>query len=210
MSNLSTPALSGGKVLALTLAFYAIFYALPTSSTMDGEMIDFNSAFIILFTTLFSLIPLFFAFYLLPPSVRQVWGNRPISAKHIVLLSAGLFLIVFFLSLFIPTPSALYFRNPFLLPLIIPFVIVVGYSEELFFRALPFYISKKINASAIYPLFQFLFALLHLYQGFVGFLAALLAGSVFAWHYAKHGNLHTVALAHAVFNFTSFFFMIFS
>jgi hypothetical protein len=94
--------------------------------------------------------------------------------------------------------------NPALIPLVIVFSIVVGYREELFFRA---YLLTRFHELALSPavglaLSCLLFAAGHLYQGLAGLIVALVQGIYFGLIFIKTGNLHSIALAHGLYNLT--------
>lgn len=209
--NSFTP-LSPKGIFVLVLLFYTIFYGLPTVTELRSPSIifNFNSTSVLLSTMVATSIPLLFTFFLLPISMRQQWQTQPILKKEIARLAGLLFVIGMILSWLIPSSAHLSFKNPLLVPLLIPLVLIIGYSEELFFRVLPHYLSQKSGKTFIYPLFQWLFAIPHLYQGLTGFIFTLLVGFILANHYAKHGNMHTIALAHAAFNFMSFLLLLFA
>ena len=89
------------------------------------------------------------------------------------------------------------------LALALPFCLVVGYREELFFRS---YLNLRLQELGLKAkwaciLSAFLFGLAHLTQGYLAGLAAFLLGLVFSYIFQTTKDLHSIALAHAFYNF---------
>ncbi len=97
-------------------------------------------------------------------------------------------------------------RNPAQLPLTALFCLVVGYREELFFRAYlltrfgEFHINKHLAAI----ISSLIFASAHLYENVFGMLTAFVIGLFFSYVFYEWRNLHIIALAHSAYNFTLF------
>ena len=96
-------------------------------------------------------------------------------------------------------------QDPRLLPLAAGFSLLVGYREELFFRA---YLLTRLRQSglpsaAAVAVSGLLFASGHAYQGPIGLAVALALGLYFAVAFTRLGNLHRVAWAHALYNLTA-------
>jgi membrane protease YdiL (CAAX protease family) len=94
--------------------------------------------------------------------------------------------------------------DPRLLPLAAAFCLLTGYREELFFRA--FLITRLQQAGlgrvACAAASGLLFSVGHVYEGPAGLGVALALGLYFAAAYLRLHNLHRVAWAHALYNFT--------
>lgn len=146
------------------------------------------------------------------------WGRYGVSAPRaadllpalglFAAVAAGLTLAALALGLLSAPPPLLErgFRyrlpSPRLLPLAVLFALATAYKEELLFRC---YLITRLRqwglpAWAAAALSTALFAAGHLYQGVAGFAVAALLGSVLAWRFLRRGNLHQVALAHALYN----------
>jgi membrane protease YdiL (CAAX protease family) len=194
------------KLLAFVLVFYGLFYGLPKTSSPSIH--NFDSAHFLIMLIFYTSIPLLLTLFLLPSTIQQTWFVSSTMIWQSFKLLGLLLSVMIIITWLFSSDEILVFTNPYLLPLIALFTLTTGYSEELFFRVLPLYLSKQTKHPFVYTLFQILFALPHLYQGFGGLLFALFAGAVLAHHYATHGNLHTIAITHAVFNFTNFLFIL--
>ena len=93
--------------------------------------------------------------------------------------------------------------NKRLIPLILLTCMATGYSEELFFRSYlltEFHLPGKeiyaVTGSSI------LFALGHIYQGLPGFIGTFAIGFFLALIFVRKRRLHTIAIAHGIYNFT--------
>ena len=87
-------------------------------------------------------------------------------------------------------------------PLALGFVLISAYREELYFRA---YLLTVLDEIATPPWLAvltsaLLFALGHLYQGWLATVTALLIGVAFALLYRHRPSVHRLAWAHAAFN----------
>ena len=95
------------------------------------------------------------------------------------------------------------FTNKGLIPLIFLTCMVTGYSEELFFRS---YLITEFNLQGkeIYTVIgtSLIFALGHVYQGLPGFLGTFAIGFFLASIFVRKRRLHTIAIAHGLYNFT--------
>jgi len=90
------------------------------------------------------------------------------------------------------------------LPLAALFSVVTGYREELFFRC---YLLTRLGELGVPPLFALLaggllFSSGHLYQGPAGLLLGLVQGFYFGTLFLKFRNIHPLALAHGLYNFS--------
>jgi hypothetical protein len=85
------------------------------------------------------------------------------------------------------------------------FALTIGYREEFFFRS---YLLTRFSQLGFPPALAILastslFSVGHLYQGLVGFLFAFIQGVVFSSVFLKKRNLHILAIAHGLYNFTA-------
>jgi membrane protease YdiL (CAAX protease family) len=96
-------------------------------------------------------------------------------------------------------------ENIKMIPLLIIFCLLTGYREELLFRA--YLLTRCHQAGFPLPLAlitsTFFFGLLHLYEGILGALFALLSGFYLSYIFVKKRNIHIIGLAHAFFNGTA-------
>ena len=83
-------------------------------------------------------------------------------------------------------------------------MLAVGYSEELFFR---FYLVETLrqvlgNKAAVL-VSALLFALGHLYQGYLAVIVIFFIGLGFQWVYSRYRSIHVNAIVHALFDVIS-------
>ena len=83
-------------------------------------------------------------------------------------------------------------------------MLAVGYSEELFFR---FYLVETLgqvlgNKAAVL-VSALLFALGHLYQGYLAVIVIFFIGLGFQWVYFRYRSIHVNAIVHALFDVIS-------
>lgn len=94
------------------------------------------------------------------------------------------------------------FDNKEIIPLIFLTCMATGYSEELFFRS---YLLTEFHlpGKEIYAVIgsSLLFALGHIYQGLPGFLGTFAIGIFLASIFVRKRKLHTIAIAHGLYNF---------
>ncbi len=83
------------------------------------------------------------------------------------------------------------------------FCLTIGYREELFFRSylLTRFEQLGINSIASVSAGTLLFAMGHIYQGYLGFFVALIQGVLFSYLFLRKRNLHSIGIAHGVYNF---------
>lgn len=95
------------------------------------------------------------------------------------------------------------FDNMSLIPLILITCMATGYSEELFFRS---YLLSEFHSPGkekfVITSTSLIFALGHVYQGLAGFLGTFAIGLFLASIFIRKRNLHTIAIAHGLYNFT--------
>ncbi len=95
------------------------------------------------------------------------------------------------------------FDNKIIFPLIFITCMATGYSEELFFRA---YLLSEFDSPGkekyIITGTSLIFALGHVYQGLAGFLGTFAIGIFLASIFIKKRKIHTIAIAHGLYNFT--------
>lgn len=93
--------------------------------------------------------------------------------------------------------------NPLMLPVILCTCLLIGYSEELFFRV---YLLTLFEDQGIRPLFSvaatvLLFGAGHIYQGLESFAGTTVIGIILALFFLKYRSLHRIGLAHGLYNF---------
>ncbi len=98
------------------------------------------------------------------------------------------------------------------LPLALAIGLVAGYREELFFRA---YLLTRMDqlgvpAALSVAATALLFASGHIYEGIAGIAVTAIQGIYLAIVFLRVKNLHVVAIAHALYNFTVFCVSLFS
>jgi membrane protease YdiL (CAAX protease family) len=96
--------------------------------------------------------------------------------------------------------------NPLQLPFALVFCVVSAYREELFFRAylLTRFEQIGVPAAPAVAATAMLFASGHLYEGWIALLVTGIQGVYLAYVFRKRRNLHTVSIAHGLYNFTVF------
>ena len=83
-------------------------------------------------------------------------------------------------------------------------MLCIGYCEEFFFRIyLVETIATELGKKAAILISAILFALGHLYQGFLAVSIIFFIGLGFQWIYARYRSLHVNAITHAVFDVIS-------
>ena len=97
-------------------------------------------------------------------------------------------------------------KDAFQLPLALVFCIVSAYREELFFRS---YLLTRLGQLGVAPQFAIaatalLFSAGHLYAGWGGAAGAALQGILLAVVFLKFRSIHTIAIAHGLYNFSIF------
>ena len=99
------------------------------------------------------------------------------------------------------------FDNKILTPLIFLTCMATGYSEELFFRS---YLLTEFNipGKQIYTItgISIIFGLGHIYEGLGGFLGTFAIGIFLSVMFVKNRRLHSIAIAHGLYNFTVLMF----
>ena len=83
-------------------------------------------------------------------------------------------------------------------------MLFIGYCEEFFFRIyLVETIATELGKKAAILISALLFALGHMYQGFLAVSIIFFIGLGFQWIYARYRSLHVNAITHAVFDVIS-------
>ncbi len=144
---------------------------------------------------------------------RLGWhAPRPADVVTLVMTVALLFAALSILTVvgsFTPERSALWeptvkwsFTRYELLPLVVVTSIAVGYREEIFYRAYLFARGEEVNLhpATVVGGSSVLFAAGHLYQGWAGFIIALVIGATFGAVFAWRRSLHAIAMAHGLYN----------
>ncbi len=94
--------------------------------------------------------------------------------------------------------------SPRILPLVFLTSLVTGYWEELFFRV---YLDRQLQRIRFSPAaagitVTLLFGAGHLYQGLIPALGTAIIGTVLLYTFRRTGSIHTVAIAHGLYNFS--------
>ncbi len=89
-----------------------------------------------------------------------------------------------------------------LLPLVLASSLAVGYGEELFFRS---YLIRRLRQAGLTGpwaalVSSLVFGSAHGLQGPLGLVLATLLGLYFAWRWLDAGNIHEIALGHAMYD----------
>ncbi|MDA3941088.1 MAG: type II CAAX endopeptidase family protein [Spirochaetia bacterium] len=191
---------------------------LSQSQVVDGTV--FNSAWfnmIYLFTVIPQILLVLYLIEKKPVEKIHLYGITNIKYKDLLyslLYFAGIMIIVLgtglisFLISFLGYETGQemplwQFNNKGLIPLIFLTCMATGYSEELFFRS---YLLSEFHSPGKekYIIFgtSLIFALGHIYQGVIGFLGTFVIGIFLASIFIKKQNLHRIAIAHGLYNFT--------
>jgi membrane protease YdiL (CAAX protease family) len=97
--------------------------------------------------------------------------------------------------------------SPAQLPLVLLFSLATGYREEIFFRS--YLITRLSSLGLATPLVVasscLLFSLGHIYQGPAAVFFTLVQGLAFALIFLRKRSIHSLALAHGLYNFAVFF-----
>ncbi|MBN1698053.1 MAG: CPBP family intramembrane metalloprotease [Spirochaetales bacterium] len=141
---------------------------------------------------------------------------------YAILFAAGLFVIYYLLLLltdFLPEHLVQMIQeghrwrleNPAMIPLLVIFCLITGYREELLFRS--YLLTRCRQAGFPLPLAlatgTLLFGLLHMYEGFFGAAFAFTSGFFLSYIFVKKRNIHTISMAHALFNMTALLLSLF-
>ncbi|MCL2520069.1 MAG: CPBP family intramembrane metalloprotease [Spirochaetaceae bacterium] len=186
-------------IILLYLGYYLLVYN-PLYALLPQEEFTYDNAVVIgsiIFTSINFLVCLLFVFKL-----KVKFGK--ISFK-VILLSLLLFvclLAIGILFALIMQADITYnvSSNVFLLLI---FCLLIGYSEELFFRAIPYHLPLANTWVKMTPAL-ILFALAHSGDGLFTVVNAFVLGVLFTFFYLRFKNVHIVALAHSLYNFSIF------
>ncbi|MEA1911613.1 MAG: type II CAAX endopeptidase family protein [Spirochaetota bacterium] len=203
------------------IILFMIFFLpgfLSQSQVIDGTV--FNSAWfnmIYLITVIPQILLVLYLIEKKSPAKIDLYGIVKFNYKDMLyslLYFAGIMIIVFGTGIIAFLISSLgfgtvqemplwQFDNKSLIPLIFLTCMATGYSEELFFRS---YLLSEFHLPGkekyIIAGTSFLFALGHIYQGFAGFLGTFAIGIFLASIFIKKRRLHSIAIAHGLYNFT--------
>lgn len=96
------------------------------------------------------------------------------------------------------------FHNKDAIPFIFVTAILTGYSEELFFRSYLYTRFEELKLGKVHLIItvNLIFALGHFYEGYQGGLNAFVLGSFFSIVFLWKRNIHVLAIAHGVYNFS--------
>lgn len=191
---------------------------LSQSQVIDGTV--FNSVWfnmIYLITVLPQILLVLYLIEKKPDEKIHLYGLGKIKHKDllfsllyffgIMIIVLGTGLISFLLSSLGNVPDTEIplwkFDNINIFPLIFITCMATGYSEELFFRS---YLISEFhspdNKKFVIMGTSLIFALGHVYQGLTGFLGTFAIGIFLASIFIKKRNIHTIAIAHGLYNFT--------
>ena len=191
---------------------------LSQSQVVDGSV--FNSAWfnmIYIITVIPQILLILYLIEKKPDAQIPLYGVTKIKAADllnsllyyfgIMIIILGIGIISFISTSFGYNPGAeiplWQFNNTNLIPLIFLTCMATGYSEELFFRS---YLIGEFHTTGkdAYALAgtSFIFALGHVYQGLIGFLGTFGIGLFLATIFIKKRRLHSIAIAHGLYNFT--------
>lgn len=98
------------------------------------------------------------------------------------------------------------------LPLALAMSLLAGYREEIFFRSYLITRMEQLGSPVVVSVAvtSVLFGLGHIYEGLAGLIVTTVLGAYLAIVYIKVRNLHVVALAHGLYNFTVFCITLFA
>jgi membrane protease YdiL (CAAX protease family) len=201
------------EAVLLFAAFYMISFV-PADPAAAGQALGETAYYSSL---LMVLVPkALFLFYMMARSdglpAFGVSRIRPADLPKAFAVSVGAFLIVILPSL---AAQALGVENPILAEaerpagpafplaaLAISSAMAIGYSEELFFRS---YLIRRLGQAGLPPLAAAIasslaFGSAHGIQGVLGLVLATALGGFFAWLWLRDGNIHEIALGHAIYD----------
>ncbi len=95
--------------------------------------------------------------------------------------------------------------QPMMIPLVLVTSILVGYSEELYFRSYLLTILPKMGVTTAGAVVAsvLLFSMGHVYEGVAGVAGAAVIGVVLSLVFLKRRSIHVIALAHGLYNFAT-------
>ncbi|MEW5816531.1 MAG: CPBP family intramembrane glutamic endopeptidase [Spirochaetota bacterium] len=190
------------------------------SINVEAEM--FNSPIYNLMLLVYSLPQILLILYIIslkPEIETRRFGTVNLRFKDIalaLLIFTGIYFLLlpvsFLLSLLegknnslLYNPIRWQFSETRLIPLVFLSCLSIGYREELFFRSylLTQFKLSEISMPAGIIISTLLFASGHVYQGLSGFAITGIIGLYFSIIFLKTENLHQIAIAHGLFNFTT-------
>jgi membrane protease YdiL (CAAX protease family) len=147
------------------------------------------------------------AFGVAPLAARDLLGLAAVFLGTFAVLSPLLILLLLFPAAGRELADSGYrwkLQSPVQLPLALAFSVVGAYREELFFRSYLLTRLGQLGVPAVWAVAAStaLFALGHWYEGLLGLAVAGLLGIYFSVVFLRTRNLHTIALGHALYNFT--------
>jgi len=188
------------------------------SQTVDGTV--FNSIWfnlVYLMTVIPQILLILYLIEKKPAGQIQLYGITKIKSKDlfygivyflgILIIMLGLVIIsnlITYIGYDTSAEAPLWqFNNKKIIPLILITCLATGYSEELFFRS---YLLSEFNSPGkekyVITGTSFIFALGHIYQGLAGFFGTFAIGFFLASIFIKKRELHSIAIAHGLYNFT--------
>ena len=203
------------------ILFFAAYFLpgyLGQNETVNPEV--FNNFIFNISFSLTALGQIFLLYYML--SLKKTYSLtdygivkiKIMDIPRILLLCGGIFLCMLPFSLIqmlSPEESVPYFMNPVewkitnpaMIPLIFITCICTGYREESFFRSYMLTLMSQKNLPVFLSVLcsTILFSAGHAYQGLLGLAGTALIGIFLSIIFIKTKNLHTIAIAHGLYNF---------
>lgn len=146
---------------------------------------------------------------------RRLEGGDWLHGAALVAALALLLLVIRLATPLLPEAAAAGYRwrlsGPALLPLAALFSFTAGYKEEIFYRA---YLLTRLQSLSA-PIWSaaaassLLFAWGHAYQGLTAVIFAFLQGILFCVCFLRRRNVHVLALAHGLYNFSALLLTVF-
>ncbi len=219
-----TKKLKKNPLIEPILLFLVFFFPgfLKQGGSQNGEI--FNSVSFNLLYMITVIPQIFLLLYIIDrkgPGSFKKYGITPITAEDVwksflyytgvTLLLISLYILLSLSSAFIPDFDGKAIQTitwkintPRILPLVFLTAVTIGYSEELFFRS--YLLTELINytgsrRSSILA-GSLLFSIGHIYQGAGGFLSSFIIGIYFSHLFLKRKRIHSIALGHALYNFS--------
>lgn len=208
-----------------SLLFYAVFFLPGVLSKPPGSIQEsFGSPAFNFYVIILSIPQILLLLYFIKNTADQNpddFGLIPFRGKDIIhglYIFAGIYAMLIALSLAVSLlPRSVQgvlasvepgsFSNPMLLPLVLFTCLATGYREELFFRS---YLLTRLENAGMERIWSIsvstaLFALGHLYQGYLAILIAIITSLYFSLIFLKTKNIHGISVAHGLYNFSALF-----
>jgi uncharacterized protein len=207
------------------LLLFAVLFLPGVISQSEGNIQQaFNSLQFNFFIIIIALPQIFLVIYLIKiqPNTRlSHFGFTSLSKKTILrslVIFVGIYaliLIIMGIVSFLPENIEKsfiqnkdgQFSNLSLLPLVLVSSLITGYREEIFFRSYLLTRLRDIGISKYSTVIisTALFSIGHIYQGPLGVIIAVCISFYFSIVFLKNRDLHAVAIAHGLYNFSALF-----